>query len=82
MGSLSATDEDVARWKREGRDDILRFVWMNDLWVEADGKEWERCPFVRKIAGTKRYNCRIYDTRPQVCRDYPPWGPDTVCEEI
>ena len=82
MGSMHATDEDVARWKREGRADILRFVWMNDLWVDERGVERERCPFVRKNPNSPRHRCTIYDTRPQICRDYEPWAPGSVCEEI
>jgi len=88
MGSLSATAEDVARWNEEGRDDILRFVrelapgWGADLWVDENDRERERCPFVRKVRGSKRYLCRIYETRPQVCRDYVAWSEHTICEEV
>jgi Fe-S-cluster containining protein len=91
MGSLIATGEDVKRWMREGRDDILEWVavmgcmddpWA-DLWINANtGVEVGRCPFVRKVRGTNRYLCRIYDTRPQVCRDYIPWAPGSVCEDV
>jgi Fe-S-cluster containining protein len=91
MHTLSATAEDIARWRREGRDDILRYAYIlgdsADLWLDStkpDKSELDRCPFVRKIPGSKKYNCRIYDTRPEVCREYQPWSgePNDICEEI
>ena len=89
MGSLQATGEDVKRWQREGRQDILRFAFVMgepsdpwaDLWIDGD-RERERCPFVRKVRGSNRYLCSIYETRPQVCRDYEPWAPGAICQEI
>jgi Fe-S-cluster containining protein len=91
MGTLSATGDDVKRWRREGRDDILRFAYVlgppsnphADLWVdEQTENEQDRCPFVRKVRGQNRYLCRIYETRPQVCRDYIPWAPKSICEVV
>jgi Fe-S-cluster containining protein len=92
MGSLSATSEDVERWMEEGRVDILRFVSIlghnnaglpfADLWIDERGVERSRCPFVRKVRGANRYLCSIYETRPQVCRDYVPWAPGTICEDV
>jgi Fe-S-cluster containining protein len=89
METLEATGDDVKRWRREGRDDILRFAEVlgppdnpyADLWVEGAG-ERSRCPFVRKVRNQNRYLCRIYETRPQVCRDYVPWAPGSICEDI
>jgi Fe-S-cluster containining protein len=93
MGTLQATGDDVKRWRREKRRDILRFAYLlgppadpvADLWIDQErGTERERCPFVRKVPGQHRYMCRIYDTRPQVCRDYVPWSgePNDVCEVV
>jgi len=91
MGNLQATGEDVKRWRHEGRHDILRFAevlgrpddpWA-DLWADqVTGAERFRCPFVRKVRGQNRYLCTIYETRPQVCRDYTPWEPNTICEVV
>jgi Fe-S-cluster containining protein len=81
MGSMSATIEDVERWGREGRDDILAYEDGGDLWIK-DGEELYRCPFVRKVRGQNRYLYTIYETRPQVCRDYTPWAPGTICEVV
>jgi Fe-S-cluster containining protein len=96
MGTLTATEQDVRRWRREGRQDILRFVEVlgragkslpggdfADLWIDQEtGMERERCPFVRKVRGQNRYLCTIYETRPQVCRDYVPWAPGNLCEVV
>jgi len=54
-----------------------------DLWISpTTGEERPRCPFVRKDSNRLTYRCTIYDTRPQVCRDYEPWAPGTICEEV
>jgi Fe-S-cluster containining protein len=91
MRSLDATGDDVKRWRREGRQDILRFASVlgppdnpsADLWVDdRTGIERNRCPFVRKVRGQNRYLCTIYETRPQVCRDYEPWAPGSICEVV
>ncbi len=75
MMTLSATSEDVSRWKREERYDILKYVStispdVHDLWVK-NGEESHRCPFVRKDRGKPTYRCGIYETRPEVCKGYP-----------
>jgi uncharacterized protein len=99
MRTLYATSEDVKRWRREKRYDILRFVYVlgdiddptddppADLWIDSEARanqnpERSRCPFVRKIRNTNRYTCTIYETRPQVCRDYEPWNGNDVCEVV
>jgi Fe-S-cluster containining protein len=92
METLQATGEDVRRWRREKRYDILRFASVlpgprndprADLWIDEEtGVERSRCPFVRKVRGSPRHLCSIYETRPQVCRDYVPWAPGSVCVEI
>jgi Fe-S-cluster containining protein len=91
MRTLSATGDDVKRWIKEGRWDILQWAgifWNGDepegadLWVNEKGDEASRCPFVRKDRGRKTYKCTIYDTRPKVCHDYKPWAPGTICEDV
>lgn len=91
MLNLTAEGEDVLRWRREGRVDILRFVEVigppespyADLWIDQDsGDERSRCPFVQQIEGTKKFTCTIYETRPQICRQYEPWSPLTICEVV
>lgn len=80
MNTLQIDGVDVKRWRRQGRWDILAHVavmgttkadpWA-DAWFTKSGDEVKRCPFVRKIRGTDRFTCTIYDTRPTVCRGYP-----------
>lgn len=95
QGSLSATGEDVLRWMDERRWDILGYAYVlgpddnpyADLWIDAqDGEDNEktRCPFVRKDRNKSTYRCTIYDTRPQVCRDYVPFSgkANDICEEV
>lgn len=81
MGSMSANSEDMARWRKQKRDDILAHAWIfkhgrghetADLWFKADKtEECYRCPYVRKDRGAPTYSCRIYETRPKICREYP-----------
>ena len=72
MGSLSVSAEDEERWRREERWDILQWVDMGDLWIHPKTREEKRrCPFVRKDRNKPTYTCLTYDTRPEVCREYP-----------
>lgn len=81
MGSMEATEDDVTRWVKHRRYDILRFVDLvrpdgaficADLWVDNQtGNDRKRCPFVRKVRSQDRYTCTIYETRPEVCREFP-----------
>lgn len=92
MGTLQATGKDVQRWIDEGRWDILQYAqifWETDgntplfadLWIKDD-IDAKRCPFVRKDRGKPTYRCMIYETRPQVCRDYKAWTKGAVCHGI
>lgn len=65
MERLGVSDEDMARWRREGRTDILEQVSAERGWL-APG----RCVFLRDT-GTGAQSCSIYDTRPETCREYP-----------
>lgn len=72
---------DVAYWRRLGRDDILARVGRTQppgqapiyrIWVDPRTREVEKgCPWLRYRPQTNRYECRIHDVRPQICRDYP-----------
>jgi len=75
-----ATEGDVRRWEATGRDDILARVdpialgdeCVYDIWVNPrTGEDALRCPWLRKVPGTKRYICRIHDVKPDHCRNYP-----------
>lgn len=74
---LCATDEDIELWERTGRQDILEWIGMllgelPDLWINpSTGEEASRCPFLRKLPGKNKYICRIYNAKPEICREYP-----------
>jgi Fe-S-cluster containining protein len=76
-----ATDEDLARWKADGRQDILAWVGMersrggqsaHRIWIEpGTNRPAESCPWLRRQAGTHRFECAIHDLKPDICRQYP-----------
>lgn len=78
-----ADPDDLARWRREGRDDILR-VWHDALWVGdrllsvTTGMAIRDCPFLDFRDGV--FACTIYETRPRVCRDFEP-GSSAICPQ-
>lgn len=73
--TLRATWEDVLRWREQKREDILRhaYVFENlgaDLWVDAKTQErLYSCPFFETRNG--RSLCRIHNTKPKICREFP-----------
>jgi len=78
-------DEDIERWERDGRNDILHVidnlqaVWAGDHFVSArDGTFLHGCPFLEWEGDI--YRCSIYDTRPRVCREYQP-GSSRICPQ-
>lgn len=74
MGSMNATRNDIERWHKQHRYDIIQWCDQitGDLWFHPiTDKEQDRCPFVRKVRNKPIYTCTIYDTRPTVCRNYP-----------
>jgi Fe-S-cluster containining protein len=76
-------DVDVDRWWAEGREDILEWVQEMVFGGELVGYDFSInpqtglptargiCHFRRKVRGKDEYYCRIYETRPLVCRGYP-----------
>ncbi len=73
--------EDIRRWEKRGRFDILK--WVGRM-RNADGKDifqiWvipgtrqlaEVCPFLHKMPTENRSICRIHDEKPFICRNYP-----------
>jgi Fe-S-cluster containining protein len=78
IGTIPATEDDITRWKKEKRYDILSYVcfmpgnkWGDLFFNPKTGEEiYNRCPFLRKITNQNIYKCRIYDTRPDVCINY------------
>jgi Fe-S-cluster containining protein len=70
--STNAYEEDIVRWEKEMRWDILDYVVGTDLWISPrTGEDVTRCPWLRKLPNKDRYICRIHNTKPKQCRDYP-----------
>jgi Fe-S-cluster containining protein len=72
----SVPDSDVLRWERENRYDILDWVdsfsGVNDIWVNPKTSEpVDRCPWLRKLPKKEKYICRIHETKPDHCRNFP-----------
>jgi Fe-S-cluster containining protein len=79
-------DEDLERWKNEGRTDILKVlekeavVWEGDHLVSAkNGTYVQGCPFLSW--DEVLFSCDIYETRPTVCRNYRP-GSSELCSQF
>jgi len=68
----NAYEEDIVRWEKEGRWDILEYVVGGDLWISPrTSQDVTRCPWLRKLPNKNRYICRIHYTKPRHCREYP-----------
>ncbi len=70
-------EDDIRRWKDQGRGDILRIieefgpVWAGDRMVSLHGANVKGgCVFLER--GPGGCFCRIYETRPGVCRNFTP----------
>ena len=69
--------EDYRRWKKQRRQDILRYAWIpdlsdgwGDLWIDPkSGQELLRCPFL-KHTKNREWSCAIEDTKPGVCKEF------------
>jgi len=66
--------EDIERWRRERRSDILQhvlvFEGLGGFLITPDGKFFSQCPFLKKEEGRK-YSCLIHETKPKVCEVSP-----------
>lgn len=78
--------EDLARWRDEGRFDILKMIstekpfWAGDRLISAsDGRPLRECPFLAWSG--EKYCCTIYETRPRICREFQP-GSARICPEM
>lgn len=71
-GHLIASPQDLMRWQSEGRDDLLsRVNRLGWIWVDPLTKQLEDpCPFIEHTEDNKKI-CRINETKPDMCRDYP-----------
>ncbi|MBC8462296.1 MAG: YkgJ family cysteine cluster protein [Deltaproteobacteria bacterium] len=70
--STNVYEEDMVRWEKERRWDILDYVVGTDLWISPrTGEDVTRCPWLRKLPNKNKYICRIHNTKPKQCRNYP-----------
>ena len=79
-----ADEEDLERWKRDDRNDILQVYrdarWMGDHFISiATGMTIHDCPFLDYRDGL--FGCTIYETRPRVCRAFEP-GTSEICPQF
>jgi Fe-S-cluster containining protein len=75
------TEKDYARLKSRGRADVLAWIGCTcnedkttgyHIWMVPGTRTYaETCPWLRLEPTTGRYVCRIYDVRPDICRQYP-----------
>ena len=70
-GSLTATTSEIDWWE-DHRPDVYAYVRDGNIWVSpVTGKQMSRCPWLRKLPKQEKYICRIYDVRPEDCKQYP-----------
>lgn len=51
---------------------IFAALGTADLWINPEtGEELGRCPFLRKVRNKPLCRCRIYETRPRMCEQFP-----------
>lgn len=82
---IYATSEDILRWIKEGRQDILKHVLVyeyydlssgyivegGEIWFDENGRKLEKCPFIEEKEG--KVYCKIHETKPLQCREYRCW---------
>jgi len=85
MGFNHITFEDRARWIKEGREDILKYVgkkckgengedaytWTAYPIIEKMRDAYKRKPCVFLTKDNGRYKCKIHETKPTVCKTFP-----------
>jgi len=79
--ATSVDKDEINRWRVQERWDILQWVEIydftgeaafGDIWISPNtGDEVNRCPWLRKLPKQENYKCRIHDTKPAHCRNYP-----------
>ncbi|NQU56644.1 MAG: YkgJ family cysteine cluster protein [Rhodospirillales bacterium] len=74
-GRLPACERDIAMWQ-EHAPHVLEYVKIEGAGGQRTGEMGKanistRCQWIKKFPGREQYYCRIYQWRPQVCRNYP-----------
>jgi Fe-S-cluster containining protein len=82
----SVLQEDIDRWRKQRRKSILRFI---DIDTRAILPRYEvfdvpcsdynnRCPWIMKVRNANSYKCKIHDTKPVQCRNFPFLANETI----
>lgn len=82
------TLEDIQRWQKEGRQDILAHVYDNDVALSGGGVVNRFGSNIRTCLMSCVYlkwhgslaSCEIYETRTKVCRSFVP-GSSDLCPQ-
>lgn len=78
VDQMTMMPSDYRRWKRQGRQDILRHAIvmtpqgygdLNLLFDMEKEKYLRYCQFLKRV-GRGKYICTIHDTKPKVCKEF------------
>ena len=71
-GFLKASEADLERWKKLGREDLLAHAGETGwLWLDPEtGHRLQGCPYLRRNRDGKVL-CDIHAIKPDICRAYP-----------
>jgi len=78
--ALYVEEGDEQRWREQGRQDLLdRLEYERDRvrWNEhypydvKTGERFEKCHYLLRLPDGRAV-CAIHNTKPKICRDYPP----------
>jgi len=74
--------EDIQRWEKEQRYDIIARLrnndvfWAGDRIVDKSGVKMTKCVYLKWDGSS--FFCEIYETRPIICRNFVP-GSSELC---
>lgn len=77
LNTFDASLEDIIRWKKEARDDILSYVGIDGiLFIDLETSEHVPlfCPFIKFDNEKRIATCQIHYTKPDVCIDFSCWN--------
>lgn len=79
-GHLEASQADLDRWRRLGREDLLRRVsGIGWIWIDPEtGTLEDDCPFLERVS-PERAICSIQEIKPDICRAYPTIAHGNAC---
>jgi Fe-S-cluster containining protein len=63
------------------RSDVGSYYWLDSrapLHPLAQLMASPRCPFLKKVRKKDEYFCKIHDTKPEICMDFPDLDPKVV----